>query len=73
MMRLARSRLSFSKTEQNSNPCERAKLREVRVSLDSNTLLTISLCSMAEQATVWLLQMGDCPSKNEKLIEGKIH
>lgn len=22
---------------------------------------------------VWLLQMGDCPSKNEKLIEGKIH
>lgn len=45
MMLLARSKLSFSKTEQNSNPCERAKLREVWVSLDSNTLLTISLCS----------------------------
>ena len=46
MMHLARSRLSFSKTKQNSNRCERAKLREVRVSLDPNSPLTISLCSI---------------------------
>ena len=46
MMRLARSKLSFSKTEQNSNRCERAKLRGVWVSLDPNTPLTISLCSI---------------------------
>ena len=46
VMHLARSSLSYSKTEQNSNPCERAKLREVWVSLDSHTLLTISLCSI---------------------------
>ena len=28
---------------------------------------------LTEQAMVWLQQMGDCPSTNEKLIEGKIH
>ena len=44
MMRLARSKLSFSKTEQNSNRCERAKLKGVWVSLDPNTPLTIWLC-----------------------------
>ena len=46
MKHLARSRFSFSKTEQNSNRCERAKLRGVWVSLDPNTPLTISLCSI---------------------------
>ena len=47
VMHLARSRLSYSKTEQNSNPCEKAKLREVWVSLDPNTPLAISLCSIS--------------------------